>query len=129
VGSQVNQGFEQSVGSYVDGIYYGRSRQLRTPFFDLERVEVLRGPQAILFGKNSIGGALNMISAKPTEEFEGEVSALYEPDGNDREVSLILSGPLSETLSGRLALRKRDLDGYIDNIARNQDEMQSDEWL
>tara|TARA_R100000005_G_scaffold94720_1_gene73619 strand:- start:9600 stop:10319 length:720 start_codon:yes stop_codon:yes gene_type:complete len=129
VGSQVNQGFEQSVGTYVDGIYFGRPRQLRAPFFDLERVEVLRGPQSILFGKNSIAGALNLVSAKPTDEFEGSVSALLEPDHGELETSLVLSGPLSDTLSGRLALRYREMDGFIDNVAKGIDEMETEETV
>ncbi|HXV40683.1 MAG TPA: TonB-dependent receptor plug domain-containing protein, partial [Steroidobacteraceae bacterium] len=77
--SGVNPGFEQSVGTYVDGVYRGRPQQTRAPFLDLERVEVLRGPQSILFGKNSVAGALNITTARPTEEFEAMVSALYEP--------------------------------------------------
>jgi len=64
--SGVNPGFEQSVGTYVDGVYRGRPQQTRAPFLDLERVEVLRGPQSILFGKNSVGGALNITTARPT---------------------------------------------------------------
>ncbi|MDP5053290.1 MAG: TonB-dependent receptor, partial [Congregibacter sp.] len=104
-------------------------RQLRAPFFDLERVEVLRGPQSILFGKNSIGGALSMITAKPTDEFEGSVSVLYEPDHGELETSLVLSGPLSETLSGRLAVRYREMDGFIENTAKNTDEMSTEESM
>src|SRR5688572_13242501 len=77
--SGVNQGFEQSVGTYVDGIHYGRAQQSRTPFLDVERVEVLRGPQSILFGKNSIAGALNIISAQPTRDAEGYAQASYQP--------------------------------------------------
>jgi len=129
VGSQVNQGFEQSVGTYVDGIYYGRPRQLRAPFFDLERVEVLRGPQSILFGKNSIAGALNMTTAKPTSEFEGQIQAVYEPDHGELDTSLILSGPLTESLSGRMAVRYREMDGFIRNTAKNTDEMATEESL
>ena len=129
VGSQVNQGFEQSVATYVDGIYYGRPRQLRTPFFDLERVEVLRGPQSILFGKNSIGGALSLTTRKPGDEFEAEISAYYEPDHEETIFSGIISGPISDTLSGRLSLRKRDIEGYIENVYKGTDEMESDEWV
>lgn len=70
-----NKGFEQSVAMYFDGISYGRSQLIRTPLLDLERVEVLRGPQPTLFGKNAIAGAINISSAKPTEEFEGRFSA------------------------------------------------------
>ena len=58
IGTGNNQGFEQSVGQYVDGVYYGRQQLIRAPFFDVERVEVLRGPQGVLFGKNTIAGAL-----------------------------------------------------------------------
>ena len=55
-----NKGFEQSVAMYFDGISYGRSQLIRTPLLDLERVEVLRGPQPTLFGKNAIAGAINI---------------------------------------------------------------------
>ncbi|GAB3275429.1 TonB-dependent receptor [Parahaliea aestuarii] len=129
VGSQVNQGFEQSVGTYVDGIYYGRPRQLRQPFFDLARIEVLRGPQGILFGKNSIAGALNLVTNRPSDEFELQLSGLYEPRHDEIDTSLIVSGPLTDTLAGRLALRKREMGGYIENIGENRDEMETDEWV
>ena len=65
ISSGINPGFEQSVGMYNDGIFYGRDQLARVPMMDLERVEVLRCPQCILFGKNSIAGAVSMMSAKP----------------------------------------------------------------
>lgn len=114
--SGVNPGFEQSVGTYVDGIYRGRPQQTRAPFLDLARVEVLRGPQSILFGKNSVGGALNVTTARPTAAFEATVSALYEPEYDERELSATLSGPLSDTLRARLATRYHDTDGHLKNL-------------
>lgn len=127
IGTGNNQGFEQSVGTYVDGVYYGRQQLLRMPFLDLERIEVLRGPQSILFGKNSIAGALNMTTAKPTEELEGRVSASYSPDGDISEFIGVVSGPLSENLSGRLAVRKYDEEGWMDNSFKNVDELERDD--
>ena len=106
-----NKGFEQSVGLYFDGISYGRSQLVRTPLVDLERVEVLRGPQPTLFGKNAIAGAVNVVSAKPTDEFEGKLSASYEIEQEETQILGVVSGPLSENLNGRLTASYRDMDG------------------
>lgn len=127
IGTGNNQGFEQSVGQYVDGIYYGRQQLLRAPFLDLERVEVLRGPQSILFGKNSIAGALNMTTRKPTDEFEASIGGQYSPDGDITEFTGIVSGGLTDNLAGRLALRKYDEDGWMENTTLDDDEPERDE--
>jgi iron complex outermembrane receptor protein len=127
IGSGINPGFEQSVGMYFDGVSYGRAQLTRAPFLDLARVEVLRGPQNILFGKNSIAGALSLISARPGQEFEGSVSATYEPDFNEQIIDLVLSGPLTDTVGARLAVRKRDIDGHMENLTLNRDEPTRDE--
>ena len=85
VGSGTNVGFEQSVGLYIDGVYSGRGALAAVPLtMDLERVEVLKGPQGILFGKNTIGGAVNITSAKPSFEFEAMADALYSPDQGEQ---------------------------------------------
>ncbi|WP_339861660.1 TonB-dependent receptor [Paremcibacter congregatus] len=127
-GSGNNQGFEQSVGIYVDGIHHGRAQQSRQPFMDMERVEVLRGPQSILFGKNSVAGALNIVTAKPTQEFEGSVRAGYEPTDNEKEFTGYVSGPISDKVRVRLAGRYHDLDGYMENQTLNRDEPQEEDW-
>ncbi len=127
IGSGINQGFEQSTGMYVDGVSYGRAQLTRAPFLDLERVEVLRGPQNILFGKNSIAGALSVITAKPGDEFEGSVSAMYEPDHGEEVYDVVLSGPITDSFGARLAYRNRQMDGYLDNITTNDDEPGRDE--
>lgn len=120
--SGVNPGFEQSVGTYVDGVYRGRPQQTRAPFLDLERVEVLRGPQSILFGKNSVAGALNITTARPTDEFDAMVSALYEPRYKEKEYSAHISGPFSDRFRGRLAARYREMDGAIYNATLATDD-------
>lgn len=116
VGSGTNAGFEQSVGLYIDGVYSGRGGLSTVPTtMDLERVEILKGPQDILFGKNTIAGAINITTAKPTDEFEGMVEVLYAPDHGEEQYNLVLSGPLADGLSGRLALRHDTMDGWWEN--------------
>jgi outer membrane receptor protein involved in Fe transport len=127
IGSGLNQGFEQSVSIYADGIYRGRGHQSRMPFLDLERVEVLRGPQPILFGKNAISGAVNLISARPTAEFEGSVRASYEFELAETVGDIVLSGPVSGTLGARLALRYRETDGYMTNATLGREEPSREE--
>ncbi|HEY5558211.1 MAG TPA: TonB-dependent receptor, partial [Steroidobacteraceae bacterium] len=132
--SGVNPGFEQSVGTYVDGVYRGRPQQTRAPFLDLERVEVLRGPQSILFGKNSVGGALNITTARPTEDFQAMVSALYEDRYDEQEVTAFVSGPFTDRFRGRLAARYREVDGQIENATLSTDDPSREEttaraWL
>jgi outer membrane receptor protein involved in Fe transport len=127
ISSGLNAGFEQSVGMYNDGVFYGRAQLARLPLFDLERVEVLRGTQSILFGKNSIAGAVSMISAKPTDEFEGSFTALYEPDAEEEDLRLVLSGPLTDNLRGRLSIMDRRQEGYFKNTTLDRDEQIEEE--
>ena len=126
--SGVNQGFEQSVGTYIDGIHYGRAQQSRAPFLDVQRVEVLRGPQSILFGKNSIAGALNIISAQPTNDLEGYVQGSYQPDGDDWEVLGAVSGPITDKVRARVAGRFHTGNGYIQNLTLDRQEPQRKDW-
>ena len=127
IGSGINPGFEQSVGMYFDGVSYSRAQLTRAPFLDLARVEVLRGPQNILYGKNSIAGALSLVSARPGQEQEGMISGLYEPDHDEKIVDFMVSGPITDTLGARVAIRKREFGGYIENLTLNRDEPQRDE--
>lgn len=117
VGSGQNRGFEQSVGTFVDGVYFGRGVYSRASFLDVERVEVLKGPQLTLFGKNTIAGAINITTAQPTESFEGYVEAAFESELDGTSVSAMLSGPLSDTVRVRVAARKSDDKGWMTNTA------------
>ncbi|MFU8765091.1 MAG: TonB-dependent receptor [Haliea sp.] len=128
VGSGNNQGFEQSVGMYIDGVYMGRGRQYRAGFMDLERIEVLRGPQGTLFGKNTVAGAINIISASPEvgEDMSGEIAASYEShDGQTYEG--FVQGSLTDTFAARLGFKHRMTDGYMDNEFLNRSEGEIDE--
>lgn len=127
VGSDNSQGFEQSVGMYIDGIYYGRAQLFRTPMMDMQRAELLRGPQATLFGKNSIAGALNLTTARPTDELEGKVSVSHEFEFNQIERNAMLSGPITDDIRARIAVRTYEEDGYMVNTFTGKDEPASDE--
>lgn len=117
-----NFSFDQAVSLYMDGVYAGRNRQAQAPFFDLQRVEVLRGPQGALFGKNTPAGAVSIVSAGPTSSFEGGVTALYNFNLEGPEVSGYVSGPISDTVGARLAVKLLDQDGYIKNLATGHDD-------
>ena len=116
IGVGANQSFEQSVGVYVDGIHYGKSRQGRTALFDVQQVEVLRGPQGILFGKNTLAGAINITTATPDadEEFGGKISGSKESFGGTT-LEGHLTGSIGDTIGLRLAYKDRSNDGEFKN--------------
>ncbi len=113
-GSGSNPGFEQSVATFVDDVYRPRSRSIRAGLFDIEQIEVLKGPQTTFFGANAIAGALNITTRKPGRKLEANASALY---GTNNEYSLEggVSAPVTDTLSVRIAARAYGLDDFIDN--------------
>ena len=115
-----NQSFEQSVGIFVDGIPYGRSRQARLGLFDLEQVEVLRGPQGIIFGKNTLAGAVNVRTAAPKvgEGLNGRLAASFESD-NGQYFEGHIGTSIGDTVAVRLAVMDREIDGYNENTAPN----------
>jgi outer membrane receptor protein involved in Fe transport len=118
MGSGEDRSFEQSVSMFVDGIYMPRSRQTRTPFFDADRVEILRGPQAVLFGLNSTAGAISIHSRvnNPGDAFEARITGEYEAENDGAKGTLIIGGSPLETLGLRLAVESGESgDGFIDN--------------
>ena len=120
IGSGNDPAFEQSVAQFVDGVSYGRAQLTRAPFFDLQRVEVLRGPQSILFGKNSTAGALSIITAQPTDYLEAGATATYTDVFEGFEGQAFVSGPLADGLSARLAVRGLTENGYVFNTTKDR---------
>ena len=109
--------FEQvPVGVYYDEVFSGSRSAHLAQMFDLERVEILRGPQGTLYGRNTTGGAINFISRKPGDKFTAEGSVTY---GKFDELNFEggMDIPLSDTLALRISGVKRDRDGYTKNIS------------
>lgn len=105
--------FEQSVATFVDGIYRGRSRSTQSSFLDLERVEVLKGPQSVYFGNNSIAGVFNITTANPGDKWEGYVRGLYNFNFDNATVEGAIGGPVSDTLGIRVAGMVQRGDGWL----------------
>jgi len=123
IASGDNKGFEQSVAMFVDGIYYGRDQLTRMPLVDLERIEVLRGPQPTLFGKNAIAGAVNVVSRRPGNELEGSINAMYEFNHDEAKITGVLSSPLTDSgLGARVVGYYRTMEGYFFNTKQDRRE-------
>ncbi|MFO7549757.1 MAG: TonB-dependent receptor [Haliea sp.] len=131
IGSGLNRGFEQSAGMYLDGIYQARSRQFTQSLVDLDRVEVLRGPQSLLFGKNTIAGAIKVESASPVigGETEGSLTVDVEPEFNTARITGVISGSPTDTLAARLAVRYQESDGYVENVFLDKDAQEREDKL
>ncbi|MPT47115.1 MAG: TonB-dependent receptor [Sphingobium sp.] len=118
--------FEQSVAMYVDGVYAGRANQFLNPFFDVERVEVVRGPQSVLFGVNAIAGAINVVNKRPEDKLEGYVTGGYEFAYEGYNIEGGVSLPLSDTFGIRVAGKVNREGAYLKNTVTNEDEPQTD---
>lgn len=119
--SSTSIGIEQSVAVIMDGVYYGQGRVLNEGMFDLGQIEVLKGPQSLFFGKNATAGVISLTTAKPGDEFEAIGRVGYEVESEQMRYEGILSGPLTETVGARLAVRYSDMEGgYFSNKSKAQ---------
>ena len=111
-----NPGIEPSVGVFVDGVYRSRSAAQIGDMLDVERVEVLRGPQSTLFGQNASAGVISIISKKPSFNFGGDVQVGL-GNFNARSITGRATGPLSDSLAFSVAGSYNERDGYFENLA------------
>ena len=110
-----NDGIEQGVGIYIDDVYNSRVASATFDFLDVAQIEVLRGPQGTLYGKNTTAGAINITTRQPTFDFEGRAEVSIGNRGY-RQLKATVSGPLSDALAARLALSSTSRDGTLFNV-------------
>ncbi|CAM3141528.1 TonB-dependent receptor [Pseudomonas plecoglossicida] len=115
-----SDGLEGSVGIYLDNVYLGRPGMAVFDLLDVEQLEVLRGPQGTLFGKNTTAGVLNITTRKPTFHREGSIQQSVGEDGY-LQTQGSFSGPLTDTLAGRLSAYHTEDDGYVKNVYNGED--------
>ena len=109
-----NDGLEPGVGLYIDGVYYARPASATLDFIDVDQIEVLRGPQGTLFGKNTTAGAINITTRKPTFKRETDLEINYGSLGFVQAKASV-SGPLADKVAGRLSFSGTQRDGTVYN--------------
>lgn len=116
--ASANLAIEQAVSLNIDGVQVGRGRFIKLGLLDLERVEVLKGPQALFFGKNSPAGVVSLTSVNPGTELEGYIRGGYEYEAEEKYLEAALTYPFSETLRARVAVRGSTMEGWVRNRAQ-----------
>lgn len=124
-----NSGLEPTVGVFLDGVYLPRSGIALNELVDVERVEILRGPQGTLFGKNTTAGAITIATKKPKFDFEAEVFAGAGSFGSKRGGFSITGPVIDDRLALRLSGNLNQRDGYVDDVKLNQKLNSRDRWL
>lgn len=115
--SSLSAGFDQSVSFNIDGIAMSRGREISLAQYDLRSVQVLKGPQALFFGKNATGGVIAVDSNNPGSKFEASLAGGYGFKGDETYVDGFLSGPVTDTLGARFAFHANKTEGYFRNTA------------
>ena len=119
-------GLDNSTAAFLDGVYIGRLAGINFDLFDIEQIEVLKGPQGTLFGRNAIGGVINIATKKPQQEFAAKVGLTVGNEGIFRYQGYVTGG-ITDSLSGKLVVNHREHDGFVRNVFLNTDTRDEDQ--
>ena len=125
--SPLNSSFESSVGFVEDDLFFGRPTYFTEAIFDIARVEVLRGPQGTLFGKNTSAGLFNVISNSPTAQFSGNLRASDDPEDGERRLEGGAGGMFADWGGIRVSGLKIDRRGVLENTDLNRKDDQQEQ--
>ncbi len=127
VGSGTNKGFEQSVTQFIDGMSVTRSQQYTVPLLDVERIEVLKGTQGVLFGKNTIAGVINTVSKNPVigGDLDAYISQELVNDWTTNKFNMATNIPVNDSFAIRVALSSSESDGWVNNSFTSKQEPQT----
>lgn len=116
--SSLSAGFDQSVSFNIDGMSMSRGREILFSQYDVQHIEVLKGPQALYFGKNTTGGLISITTNNPSSDFEANARVGYGFEGEETYADGVISGPLGDQLAARLAIHVDRAEGWFDNSAQ-----------
>ena len=116
----INDGFDPQIGLFIDGVYYGNGHWVQSGFFDLDNVQILKGPQGVYFGKNTIAGAIDFQTKSPGKELEGNVKIAYDFYAKERYGEAAVSVPITDKLSVRVAGGASEMDGWANTYGKDQ---------
>jgi len=115
-----NDGFDPQIGLFIDGVYYGNGHWVQSGFFDLDNVQILKGPQGVYFGKNTIAGAIDIKTKSPGKELEGDVKIGYDFYAKERYGEAGVSVPITDKISVRVAGRASQMDGWANVYGKDE---------
>ncbi|NKI15979.1 TonB-dependent receptor [Spongiibacter sp. KMU-166] len=104
--------FDMTVGLAINGQFYTNAQWFQSGLFDIQQIEVLRGPQGVDFGKNTTAGLINVMTRRPGQELEASLRTSYEPETEEQLFEVAIAAPLTERIAGRIAAQRRKNTGY-----------------
>ena len=121
--SSISAAFDHSIAINIDGVVVNRGRFIHNAYFDMNQIEVLKGPQSLYFGKSATAGVISITTNDPSDEFEFEFGAGFETEHEGTFTDLVISGPISDNFGARLAIGISENEEMFENYSFTNDPM------